>query len=594
MWAMRLWDVSYRKLSKEMLNNKDADDSELVRGGSAGLAEVGSLGIKLEGLSRSITNLVAPLPSAADRYLGETAATNQGEEKPESSGTVSSVCHRERVSASDDPDSGSGSQCEYQSDPSKIYLKADSPQRPAWSRSNTMPKPIREAESALPRFSADCSGVSVKETPSDAAHLISAKEHSPQGPEALGDDQETIPARTSEPPASGPPQETSAGHSPGSLLPAPGPGPLYAHPQDNPNPHRERASGELSPPLYQTPGTANDAAGAWSDVDLECGWSPCPGAASPPHPQGLVSPGEAKSPWGAPLVPIHEAASRPPEAPLRSHLAPEALHEIDLGSEIAFGQLVGEGGFGKVFSGAYRGRPVAVKVQNEDTTKASVVEEFRREISTMGALPPHRNVLALIGVSTTSPRLAIVTEFCPLGSLYGMLHSPGCHLSWVQIAYMCLGAANGMVHLHRHKVLHRDLKSANLLVDADYTVKIADFGLSRVQTDLATMTGGLGTFQWMAPEVLGNQRYSEKADVYSFGIVMWECTAREIPYTGMQGMQAALAVMNRGLRPEIPQHTPPALADLMRACWRPIPGERPTMAQVAAALRQIYDGLRHR
>lgn len=65
-------------------------------------------------------------------------------------------------------------------------------------------------------------------------------------------------------------------------------------------------------------------------------------------------------------------------------------------------------------------------------------------------------------------------------------------------------------------------------MDHDYNVKVADFGLSRVQSDLVTMTGGLGTYQWMAPEVLGNQRYSDKADVYSFGIVIWECTAREV------------------------------------------------------------------
>jgi serine/threonine protein kinase len=71
--------------------------------------------------------------------------------------------------------------------------------------------------------------------------------------------------------------------------------------------------------------------------------------------------------------------------------------------------------------------------------------------------------------------------------------------------------------------------------------QVADFGLSRVYQDVGTMTGGLGTYQWMAPEVLANQRYSEKADVYSFGVVAWECCARQVPYAGLNGMQVGAA-----------------------------------------------------
>ncbi len=72
--------------------------------------------------------------------------------------------------------------------------------------------------------------------------------------------------------------------------------------------------------------------------------------------------------------------------------------------------------------------------------------------------------------------------------------------------------------------------AGNLLVDEDFNVRVADFGLSRVTHDLNTLTGGLGTFQYMAPEVMANQRYSVKADVYSFGVVLWECTARQVGY----------------------------------------------------------------
>lgn len=103
------------------------------------------------------------------------------------------------------------------------------------------------------------------------------------------------------------------------------------------------------------------------------------------------------------------------------------------------------------------------------------------------------------------------------------------------------------------------------------------------------MTGGLGTYQWMAPEVLANQRYSEKADVYSFGIVIWECCARRVPYEGMNGVQAAIAVMSRGLRPEVPAHTPGVLAALMRECWAPLPEQRPAFDVICERLQAVYD-----
>ena len=104
---------------------------------------------------------------------------------------------------------------------------------------------------------------------------------------------------------------------------------------------------------------------------------------------------------------------------------------------------------------------------------------------------------------------------------------------------------------HRHAPV---LIAGNLLVDAHLCVKVADFGLSRIKQDLHhPLTGGLGTYQWMAPEVISHTRYTESADVYSFGIVLWECAARQVPYPGTGGFHAAVGVMTRYRAPHMLQ-----------------------------------------
>jgi serine/threonine protein kinase len=119
------------------------------------------------------------------------------------------------------------------------------------------------------------------------------------------------------------------------------------------------------------------------------------------------------------------------------------------------------------------------------------------------------------------------------------------------------------MHSMHPPLVHRDIKSPNLLVGADDTVKIADFGLSRVQLLNATMTGQKGTWQWMAPEVLGSQRYAESADMYSYGVVVWELCSRDVPYRGMHSLQAAVAIMNHTLTLDIPSFAPPVLVSIM-------------------------------
>ena len=159
-----------------------------------------------------------------------------------------------------------------------------------------------------------------------------------------------------------------------------------------------------------------------------------------------------------------------------------------------------------------------------------------------------------------------------------------------RLLQLATDVASGCHYLHRLKpaIIHRDLKSSNILLTATGAAKIADFGLSRFfQQDIAEMTGQVGTPGWTAPEVFRHQTYDHKVDVYSFGIVLAECLSREKPYAGMDAMQAIFATVYRNKRPALPEGTPPPLEKLIKACWDAEPKKRPPMNKVLDTLRAL-------
>jgi len=272
--------------------------------------------------------------------------------------------------------------------------------------------------------------------------------------------------------------------------------------------------------------------------------------------------------------------------------------------------------------------------QNTHIAKA-ILEEFKAEINLLKGMR-HPNICLYMGACVTPPNRAIITELAANGSAWDSLrlpltppysaadgtprgswplklYLPGQHgippsshgnsesseicapipprgtWPWELVKRVSCGAARGMAYLHSGNppVLHRDLKSANLLLDESYTTKVCDFGLSRLKAQARSMTANCGTVQWMAPEVLANRSYDEKADVYSFGIIVWELLSRECPYEGMTAIQCALAVLNRDKRPEIPKWCPPGLHALIKSCIKKDPSDRPSFAEVIKALDAI-------
>jgi len=260
-------------------------------------------------------------------------------------------------------------------------------------------------------------------------------------------------------------------------------------------------------------------------------------------------------------------------------------YEIDY-NEIKITKDIAQGAFGIVSSALFRGTEVAVKKVLVSNLSESEMKQFHSEINMLKRLH-HPNVVLLIGVCSLPPNFVFITELLP-GSLFDLLHDKNVVLDINIQKKLILDTALGMNYLHLFKpvpILHRDLKPPNLLVDKNFNVKITDFGLARNQDFKNKMTGNLGTCQYMAPEVMQQQEYTEKADVFGFGITMWEVCVRQVPYQGMEAIRIALGVIQSNLRPPLPTHMPVWWINLMVSCWDGNASLRPPFTDIVECLR---------
>ncbi|KAE8806034.1 Serine/threonine-protein kinase HT1 [Hordeum vulgare] len=294
---------------------------------------------------------------------------------------------------------------------------------------------------------------------------------------------------------------------------------------------------------------------------------------------------------------------------------PMAPWEIDL-AKLTVHRRIAPGTFGSVYRATYDGKDVLAILLDwgedgfmPETEIAIQREALRKEVIVWKELD-HPNITKFIGASMgtidltippesgecTAPpdpperACCVVVEYLSGGTLRQHLYANrNDKLTYEAVVELALDLARGLAYLHSKDIVHRDVKAENMLLDSKGTLKIADFGVARVQAkNPQEMTGMTGTPGYMAPEVILGKPYNRKCDVYSFGICLWAIYCCDMPYYPNKSFgEASSDIVHKNLRPKIPRCCPAPMASIMKSCWQADPEKRPDMLDVV----QLLDGL---
>ncbi|XP_030209010.1 serine/threonine-protein kinase B-raf isoform X1 [Gadus morhua] len=266
--------------------------------------------------------------------------------------------------------------------------------------------------------------------------------------------------------------------------------------------------------------------------------------------------------------------------------------------QITLGQRIGSGSFGTVFKGKWHG-DVAVKMLNVTAPTPQQLQAFKNEVGVLRKTR-HVNILLFMGY-TTKPQLAIVTQWCEGSSLYHHLHIIETKFEMIKLIDIARQTAQGMDYLHAKSIIHRDLKSNNIFLHEDLTVKIGDFGLATVKSRWSgshQFEQLSGSILWMAPEVIRLQDknpYSFQSDVYAFGIVLYELMSGVLPYSNINNRDQIIFMVGRGyLAPDLSKvrsNCPKAMKRLMVDCLKKKREERPLFPQILASIELLARSL---
>ncbi|XP_017050475.1 mitogen-activated protein kinase kinase kinase 7 isoform X1 [Drosophila ficusphila] len=254
-------------------------------------------------------------------------------------------------------------------------------------------------------------------------------------------------------------------------------------------------------------------------------------------------------------------------------------------SELTLREKVGHGSYGVVCKAVWRDKLVAVK----EFFASAEQKDIEKEVKQLSRVK-HVNIIALHGISSYQQATYLIMEYAEGGSLHNFLHgkvkpaySLAHAMSW---ARQC---AEGLAYLHAmtpKPLIHRDVKPLNLLLtNKGRNLKICDFGT--VADKSTMMTNNRGSAAWMAPEVFEGSKYTEKCDIFSWAIVLWEVLSRKQPFKGIDNAYTIQWKIYKGERPPLLTTCPKRIEDLMTACWKTVPEERPSMQYIVGVMHEI-------
>eukprot|EP00172_Hildenbrandia_rubra_P000667 Plantae.Rhodophyta-Hildenbrandia_rubra.ctg1364.p1 GENE.Plantae.Rhodophyta-Hildenbrandia_rubra.ctg1364~~Plantae.Rhodophyta-Hildenbrandia_rubra.ctg1364.p1 ORF type:complete len:1197 (-),score=275.11 Plantae.Rhodophyta-Hildenbrandia_rubra.ctg1364:106-3696(-) len=242
---------------------------------------------------------------------------------------------------------------------------------------------------------------------------------------------------------------------------------------------------------------------------------------------------------------------------------------------------------GAVFRGTYDGTPATIKKVGAKKMKdAGFLDGVRKEVEYLCGLQSPC-VVKCLGFEPNPPELILVTEQMDRGTLHELLHKNQMRLTWPLVKKMARQIAEAMRHLHSKGVAYCNLKSSTVAVDSSFNAKLFDFKSACMADDLVTTGNVVESPQCMAPEVLGGALCSEKSDVYSYALVIWEMVSGAIPFFEMEEDQVVRIVLHEGLRPPLPPHCLRPYQSLIQRCWTQEPIGRPTFTEILDILSKM-------
>ena len=250
---------------------------------------------------------------------------------------------------------------------------------------------------------------------------------------------------------------------------------------------------------------------------------------------------------------------------------------------------VGQGGFSEVFLGKWQGNRVAIKkLTHKKICDSDILQKFINEINIISSLR-HPNIVLYMGAAVDKDNYYMILEYLPQGSLFDLIHKEKRYLEEGQKIKIANDIAIAIKYLHNKNIVHCDLKSSNILLDGNLNIKLGDFGLSRFLTNSSKEKnhGRIGTPHWMAPEILKGGKYEPSADVFSYGMILWELLTYRIPYHNIDPNQIVNLITKEKKIVQVPDEGNLLLRTISEACIQYDPKARPTMDKILGLFQKV-------